>query len=201
MGRTGLGAVYMSEYTEIERRFFVNGEGDKPWREDGDSTSIRQFYLDKGQLVFSESELIYGGAVIVRLNEEEQVLFQSEKDWTVRVRFRDERTVFTLKGRRTNASAIELEWPIERALGDALVSLEEYPRVEKTRYEWRGSDGMLWEIDEFEGGLLGLVLAEIELQNIEQPVELPEWVQLEITGNHAWSNSNLAYRSSRIILD
>lgn len=201
MGRTGLGAVYMSEYTEIERRFFVNGEGDKPWREDGDSTSIRQFYLDKGQLVFSESELIYGGAVIVRLNEEEQVLFQSEKDWTVRVRFRDERTVFTLKGRRTNASAIELEWPIERALGDALVSLEEYPRVEKTRYEWRGSDGMLWEIDEFEGGLLGLVLAEIELQNIEQPVELPEWVQLEITGNRAWSNSNLAYRSSRIILD
>lgn len=201
MGRTGLGAVYMSEYTEIERRFFVNGEGDKPWREDGDSTSIRQFYLDKGQLVFSESELIYGGAVIVRLNEEEQVLFQSEKDWTVRVRFRDERTVFTLKGRRTNASAIELEWPIERALGEALVSLEEYPRVEKTRYEWRGSDGMLWEIDEFEGGLLGLVLAEIELQNIEQPVELPEWVRLEITGNRAWSNSNLAYRSSRIILD
>ena len=201
MGRTELGAVYMSEYTEIERRFFVNGEGDKPWREDGDSTSIRQFYLDKGQLVFSESELIYGGAVIVHLNEEEQVLFQSEKDWTVRVRFRDERTVFTLKGRRTNASAIELEWPIERALGDALVSLEEYPRVEKTRYEWRGSDGMLWEIDEFEGGLLGLVLAEIELQNIEQPVELPEWVQLEITGNRAWSNSNLAYRSSRIILD
>ena len=196
-----MGAVYMSEYTEIERRFFVNGEGDKPWREDGDSTSIRQFYLDKGQLVFSESELIYGGAVIVRLNEEEQVLFQSEKDWTVRVRFRDERTVFTLKGRRTNASAIELEWPIERALGEALVSLEEYPRVEKTRYEWRGSDGMLWEIDEFEGGLLGLVLAEIELQNIEQPVELPEWVQLEITGNRAWSNSNLAYRSSRIILD
>ena len=191
----------MSEYTEIERRFFVNGEGDKPWREDGDSTSIRQFYLDKGQLVFSESELIYGGAVIVRLNEEEQVLFQSEKDWTVRVRFRDERTVFTLKGRRTNASAIELEWPIERALGEALVSLEEYPRVEKTRYEWRGSDGMLWEIDEFEGGLLGLVLAEIELQNIEQPVELPEWAQLEITGNCAWSNSNLAYRSSRIILD
>lgn len=201
MGRTGLGAVYMSEYTEIERRFFVNGEGDKPWREDGDSTSIRQFYLDKGQLVFSESELIYGGAAIVRLNEEEQVLFQSEKDWTVRVRFRDERTVFTLKGRRTNASAIELEWPIERTLGEALVSLEEYPRVEKTRYEWRGSDGMLWEIDEFEGGLLGLVLAEIELQNIEQPVELPEWVQLEITGNRAWSNSNLAYRSSRIILD
>ena len=201
MGRTGLGAVYMSEYTEIERRFFVNGEGDKPWREDGDSTSIRQFYLDKGQLVFSESELIYGGAAVARLNEEEQVLFQSEKDWTVRVRFRDERTVFTLKGRRTNASAIELEWPIERALGEALVSLEEYPRVEKTRYEWRGSDGMLWEIDEFEGGLLGLVLAEIELQNIEQPVELPEWVQLEITGNRAWSNSNLAYRSSRIILD
>ncbi len=191
----------MSEYTEIERRFFVNGEGDKPWREDGDSTSIRQFYLDKGQLVFSESELIYGGAVIVHLNEEEQVLFQSEKDWTVRVRFRDERTVFTLKGGRTNASAIELEWPIERALGDALVSLEEYPRVEKTRYEWRGSDGMLWEIDEFEGGLLGLVLAEIELLNIEQPVELPEWVQLEITGNRAWSNENLAYRSSRIILD
>ena len=51
---------------------------------------------------------------------------------------------------------------------------------------------MVWEVDEFEGGLAGLVLAEIELPNIDHEVILPEWLGMEITGLHQWSNSTLA---------
>ena len=195
------GANQMREYMEIERRFFVNGHGEKPWREGLGSTSIRQFYLRKDRLLLIDSALVYGGSVVVQLDAEQKTIFKSEQNWTVRVRYRNDRTIFTLKGKRQQASAREMEWVIERNVGEALVSTEDCPHVEKTRYEWRGSDGMLWEIDEFGGGLLGLVLAEVELQESGQPVEIPEWIGLELTGNHVWSNSNLAYRPSQLIRD
>ena len=51
---------------------------------------------------------------------------------------------------------------------------------------------MVWEVDEFEGGLAGLVLAEIELPDIDYDVVLPEWLGIELTGLHQWSNSTLA---------
>jgi CYTH domain-containing protein len=51
---------------------------------------------------------------------------------------------------------------------------------------------MVWEVDEFEGGLAGLVLAEIEVPHIDYDVVLPEWLGVELTGLHQWSNSTLA---------
>ena len=51
---------------------------------------------------------------------------------------------------------------------------------------------MLWEVDEFEGMLGGLIIAEVELENIEQEVELPPWLGLEITYLKGWSNSALS---------
>ena len=45
--------------------------------------------------------------------------------------------------------------------------------VEKTRHLWRGEDGHLWEIDEFEGPLAGLIIAEVELAAEDEAVVLP----------------------------
>jgi len=53
-------------------------------------------------------------------------------------------------------------------------------------------DGFIWEIDEFEDGLAGLILAEVELPSEQQPVELPSWIGLELTGLRNWSNAALA---------
>ena len=35
----------------------------------------------------------------------------------------------------------------------------------KTRYLWNNQDGLLWEIDEYEGDLSGLIIAEVELDS------------------------------------
>ena len=49
-----------------------------------------------------------------------------------------------------------------------------------------------WVIDEFNGPLEGLVLAEIELYATDQDIELPAWAGREVTGVAGYSNEQLA---------
>ena len=72
------------------------------------------------------------------------------------------------------------------------LNLEGLPTVIKTRYLWNGEDGLLWEVDEFEGSLSGLVIAEVELEEEDQEVIIPSWVGLELTHLKGWSNAALA---------
>jgi adenylate cyclase len=46
-------------------------------------------------------------------------------------------------------------------------------------------------VDEFAGHNDGLVLAEVELQDPAQPVELPSWVSQEVTHDERFRNSHL----------
>lgn len=89
-------------------------------------------------------------------------------------------------------AARELEWSLEGEAAQALLGHGPFPSVEKTRYVWVGDDDTVWEIDEFEGGLAGLVLAEVELERADQDVALPDWLGQEITGLSSWSNRALA---------
>ena len=107
----------------------------------------------------------------------------------------------TLKGRRTHATAVELEWEVERSIAESLIAENDPAFVEKSRYEWRSDDGFLWEVDEFEGGLANLILAEVELPSEDTPIRIPSWVGIELTGNHGWSNSALAHRASQFTRD
>lgn len=196
------GGEVMKEHLEIERRFFVDQAGEKPWKELEASSKVVQYYLDAAFLHLQDHTLIYNGAVeIIQLEEETMAVYLSEKDWTVRIRFRDESTTLTLKGRRTNATATELEWAIERDLALQIVAQREHPFIEKRRYLWNGVDGYVWEVDEFEGELSPLVLAEVELPSEDTSVELPAWLGEEITGDHSWSNASLARRKSEFILE
>ena len=72
------------------------------------------------------------------------------------------------------------------------LNLEGLPTVIKTRYLWNGGDGLLWEVDEFEGRLSGLIIAEVELESEDQEVSIPSWVGLELTHLKGWSNAALA---------
>ena len=192
----------MEEHLEIERRFFVKQGGEKPWRVLEASSKVIQYYLDANFLRLQGHALVYNEVVeIIRLDEETRAVFLSEKDWTVRIRFRDECTTLTLKGRRRNATAAELEWSIERGLAEQVVVQREHPFVEKRRYLWDGVDGFVWEVDEFEGELSPLVLAEVELPSEDAAVEVPSWLGEEITGDHSWSNASLARRKSEFTLD
>ena len=159
-----MGLDTSKSHVEIERRFFVNLEAAQTWREGEGGSQISQFYLHSNEVAEGEGWLSYMGVSrFQKLEGSELELFRSESDWIARLRLVDDRAVFTLKGRRTNASAHELEWELPLNIGHQIGATGAYPSVTKRRHEWRGTDGLLWEVDEFQGGLDGLILSEVEL--------------------------------------
>ena len=176
--------------TEIERRFLVDGRRDKPWRECHSKVNIKQFYLDSAALEINQQSIAYSGFELVKITPEEYGILVGENNWISRIRMADEDIILTMKGKRLHASATELEWKINSL--PSMQNLEELPHVIKTRYNKLGSDGLLWEIDEFEGSLAGLILAEVELESQDQDVEIPSWIGMELTGLGNWSNAALA---------
>lgn len=180
---------------EIERRFFVRDIDDKPWMDEKHCTAIRQYYLDSERISCIGNLLMYDGIHrLAALSDEEIHLFEENKEWTSRIRVCDNKIVLlTLKGKRKYATALELEWGMDADVATKILDQENYPAVIKSRYLWTDDDDMVWEIDCFEGGLEGLILAEIELPSFDFKILLPKWLGTEITGAHQWSNSSLAH--------
>ena len=54
---------------------------------------------------------------------------------------------------------------------------------------------MRWEIDVFEGNLQGLIIAEIELKEINTSINLPDWIAEEVTEDPNYLNINLILRA------
>ena len=176
--------------TEIERRFLVDGRGDKPWRNAVDIRQITQYYLDSNDIEFHELAIDYRGVPMVSISEEESNILTKTEHWVSRIRIQNDVVVLTLKGEQKGIATTELEWVLS---GMPNVSgLEEHPCVEKTRYCVNAGNGLVWEVDEFEGVLAGLILAEIELEDINQNFDFPEWIGIELTGLKNWSNASLA---------
>jgi len=109
----------------------------------------------------------------------------------VRVRTKGDKGYLTLKNATVGFARNEYEYEIP--LADAEEMLETMcrkPIIEKRRYLYR-YEGHLWEIDEFHGAHEGLVVAEIELEKIDEAFEKPEFIGEEVTGNPKYYNSNL----------
>jgi len=169
---------------EIERRFLVDGRNEKPWRECEGTIKMHQCYLSG----VSHSNSIISWQGISLANEPAELTNIS----TWRIRQENDSFVLTAKGVRISATGSEFEWKIGNDVGKKIISMKELPSTEKTRYLWRGEDGFLWEVDEFEGGIAGLVIAEIELKSEDQEVMIPSWLGMEITHLRGWSNAALA---------
>lgn len=111
---------------------------------------------------------------------------------TVRVRVVGEQGYLTIKGKTQGRSRAEFEYPIPVA--DAMQMLDTLcnpPLIEKTRYRLPIGK-LVWEIDEFAGDNQGLVIAEVELSDEHQELELPCWVGEEVTHDLRYFNVNLA---------
>ena len=176
--------------TEIERRFLVDGRGDKPWRNAGDIRQITQYYLDSNDIEFHELAIDYRGVPLVSISPEEFHILTRTEHWVNRVRIQNDVVILTLKGKQKGIATTELEWVLSNLPN--VPGLDEHPCVEKTRYCVDASNGLVWEVDEFEGVLAGLILAEIELEDINQKLDFPEWIGIELTGLKNWSNASLA---------
>lgn len=110
---------------------------------------------------------------------------------TLRVRIAGERAYLTIKGPTNGLSRSEFEYSIPPE--DAKLMLLEFgggQSIVKTRYinEYAGHR---WEIDVFDGENAGLVMAEVELENEAEAVELPPWAIREVSGDPRYYNSML----------
>ena len=110
---------------------------------------------------------------------------------TVRVRLIRDKGYLTVKGVSVGATRAEYEYeiPADEA-GEMLDNLCEHPLIEKTRYRLE-HHGLTWEVDEFDGDNAGLIVAEVELDNEDQAVTLPDWVGKEVTGERRYYNASL----------
>jgi adenylate cyclase len=99
---------------------------------------------------------------------------------SVRVRIADEEAWLNIKSGGLAAVRAEFEYPIPAADAEQLLELRAGPLIEKTRH-WVAHGGCEWEIDEFHGDNAGLVVAEIELERVDQPFPRPDWLGAEVT--------------------
>ena len=120
-----------------------------------------------------------------------QGYLSSVKERTVRVRTINDKGFLTIKGISVGATRLEYEYeiPFDDA-NELLDELCEKPLIEKNRYKVEVG-AHTWEIDEFFGENMGLVVAEIELESEDQEFETPAWVGEEVTGDPRYFNSNL----------
>ncbi len=110
---------------------------------------------------------------------------------TVRVRIAGDEAFLTIKGKPAGIKRTELEYKIPTNEAEILMKMCLDFQVEKTRY-YEKRDDIIWEIDLFEGENKGLVLAEVELKHEHQHVDLPDWIEKEVSGDFRYFNSWLS---------
>lgn len=109
---------------------------------------------------------------------------------SVRVRIAGNKAWLTIKSGQKGVSRAEFEYEIPLTDAEAMLSLCQEPLIEKER---RKIDfgGNVWEVDRFFGANEGLVVAEIELENEQQPFAKPDWVGEEVSQDPRYLNANL----------
>lgn len=113
-----------------------------------------------------------------------------EPDRTVRIRIADDKAFLTVKGRNSGDTRLEFEYEIPVSDAEKMLGLCAGRIIRKRRFIVP-FDGMVWEVDRFEGDLDWLTLAEIELPHSGCAYSLPPFVGEEVTDNPAYYNSML----------
>ena len=126
-------------------------------------------------------------------NDIAQGYLNSNPERTVRIRIKGKKGFITIKGIGNKSGASRMEWekeiPLEEA--KALLKLCEKGVIEKTRYEVKSGNHII-EIDEFHGDNEGLIMAEIELNDENESIKKPNWLEQEVTGDKRYYNSYLS---------
>ena len=157
--------------TEIERKFLLKNDG---WRGAvRKSVHYRQGYLRTGK----------------------------DSSCSVRVRIEGDEARLNIKSMTLGASRAEFEFPIPMTEARALLEiLCIHPFIDKVRY-FVEHEGHVWEVDIFEGDNAGLVIAEIELKDINERFAKPEWLGEEVTADLRYYNVSLTsnpYKNWRV---
>lgn len=170
---------------EKERRFLVKNE---LLQLEVAGTPIMQGYGFGGLSVYKDklyAHLQYMGASICEISNHDAASIILAGDINPRVRMAGGVATLTLKGPRVNGSANEFEIQISRNKF-AKMYKDCSRRIEKVRFVIGR-----FEVDIFQDGLM---IAEIELEEDEWDIELPEWIGEEITNDEKMSSYAMSRR-------
>ena len=123
-------------------------------------------------------------------------LVASSDERKARVRIIGERATLTVKSQRVAGSRYEFEYDIQ--LEDAeliLSSCGNNATAKRRHYVLHG--GLTWEIDEYDGILKGIVMAEVELDAIDQLIDMPGWIGPEVTAQAPYRKINMLQARQR----
>jgi len=122
-----------------------------------------------------------------------QGFLSTHKKRTVRVRLKDEQGFLTIKGLSSKDGLSRFEWEkeISKSESESLLTLCKKGIIDKIRYEIQVGNH-LFEVDEFFGNNLGLIIAEVELNSENEVFSRPNWLGEEVTGNLKYYNSQLS---------
>ncbi len=109
---------------------------------------------------------------------------------TIRVRQTIGKGFLTIKGLSVGATRPEFEYEIPAEDAKELLDKFSISELTKTRYKIL-FENKVWEVDEFSGDNMGLIVAEIELTSEDESLVIPAWIDKEVTGQEKYYNSNL----------
>jgi len=110
---------------------------------------------------------------------------------SVRVRIEGDQANINIKSMTLAITRQEYEYAIPfKDAEKILAELCQQPLIEKTRHIVF-YDNYKWEIDEFSGDNIGLIVAEIELEHENEKFSIPSWIGEEVSDQVKYYNVNL----------
>lgn len=109
---------------------------------------------------------------------------------SVRVRRAGDAAWINIKAARPGIERAEYEYPLPPADADELLATLCDGVLRKWRHHVR-VDGVLFEVDEFLDANAGLVVAEVELSQVDAPFPRPAWLGREVSRLSRYYNVNL----------
>jgi len=122
-----------------------------------------------------------------------QAYLLTEPNKTIRIRTAGNAGFITIKGKTIGASRPEFEYEIPIEEANQLIESFCSELIEKTRY-YVVHENKTWEVDVFEGMNVGLIVAEIELDDEDEEYKKPNWVTQNVTDDRRYANSNLSLK-------
>lgn len=116
---------------------------------------------------------------------------------TVRLRTIGDQGYLTIKGKTVGYTRSEFEYLVPLPDADSMLqTLCAKPLIEKVRYKIDYGH-LTWEVDEFLGENLGLIIAEVELATEDQLIDLPTWIDKEVKDTKYYNSSLVQYPYSQ----
>ncbi len=106
--------------------------------------------------------------------------------------FDNSKSIISFKQNTKNISRYEFEYEIPFEDANKIIEIMPHmPCIQKKRHIYY-ENNIMWEIDEFYGSNLDLIIAEVELDFEHQSIDIPNWITKEVTYDKKYYNFNLA---------